>query len=86
MNKLDPLVSAQELADFLGVPVATIYAWRYRGQKPDGFRAGKHLRYRWSDIEEWVNGQLEDSRRHPSFVSQTQGTVGRRPNASIRKE
>ncbi|NOY56781.1 MAG: helix-turn-helix domain-containing protein [Actinobacteria bacterium] len=58
MNNLDPLLSAQELADYLEVPIATIYAWRYRREGPLGFRAGKHLRYRWSDIEEWINNQL----------------------------
>lgn len=85
VEHLDRLLSVDELAAYLGIPVATLYAWRYRGQGPPGFRAGRHIRYRRGDIEQWVDGQLEDSRRHPSFVSQTQGTVGRRPNASIRK-
>ena len=34
MNQLDDLLTAQELADYLGVPVATLYAWRYRGDGP----------------------------------------------------
>ncbi|NIA26334.1 MAG: helix-turn-helix domain-containing protein [Gammaproteobacteria bacterium] len=58
MTALDPLLSVQELANYLEVPIGTLYAWRYRGEGPPGFRAGKHLRYRWHDIEEWINNQL----------------------------
>jgi excisionase family DNA binding protein len=63
MNDLDPLLSAQQLADYLDVPLATLYAWRHRRQGPPGFRAGRHLRYRKSDIDQWINGQVEDSAR-----------------------
>lgn len=52
------LLSAQELADFLDVPIATIYAWRYHRQGPVGFRVGRHLRYRWIDVEDWIADQL----------------------------
>jgi len=58
MDNLDPLLSAQQLADYLGVPVATIYTWRYRREGPPGFRAGKHLRYRRHDVERWIVGRL----------------------------
>jgi predicted DNA-binding transcriptional regulator AlpA len=66
MQPLQPLLSAQDLADFLDLPIATIYAWRCRRQGPPGFRIGRHLRYRRSDIEQWINHQLEDSIRDPS--------------------
>ena len=59
MNDLEPLLSAQDLADFLHVPIATIYAWRYRGEGPPGFRVGRHLRYRWTDIQRWLDQRLE---------------------------
>ncbi|MDF1598136.1 MAG: helix-turn-helix domain-containing protein, partial [Acidimicrobiia bacterium] len=42
MNNLEPLLSAQQLADYLGVPVATLYQWRWRGDGPPSFRVGKH--------------------------------------------
>jgi excisionase family DNA binding protein len=57
------LLTVEELADYLGVPVATIYAWRYRREGPSGFRVGKHLRFRWRDVEEWIDHQLQDVRR-----------------------
>ena len=55
MNTLDRLLTVDDLANHLNVPVATIYAWRYRRQGPPGFRVGKHLRYRHADVEKWVN-------------------------------
>ena len=58
MNNLDPLLTAQQLAEYLEVPPATLYAWRYRREGPQGFRAGRHLRYRKSDIDQWINDQL----------------------------
>ena len=72
MKHEDQLLTVKELADYLGVPVATIYAWRYRRQGPPGFRVGKHVRYRWSDISEWIESRLNSHR--PDLVSH----VGRR--------
>ena len=54
MNNLDPLLTAQQLAEYLQVPIATIYTWRHRHQGPPGFRVGKHLRFRWADVEDWI--------------------------------
>ncbi len=63
MQHLEPLLSAQDLAEFLDVRVATIYAWRYRRQGPPGLRVGKHLRYRRADVDEWIDHRIEDSKR-----------------------
>jgi excisionase family DNA binding protein len=59
----EQLMTVQELAQYLRVPVATIYAWRYRRVGPLGFRVGKHLRYRRPDVEEWIARQLQDVSR-----------------------
>jgi len=58
MHQLEPIISAQELAEYLGVPVATIYAWRYRRQGPPGSRVGRHVRFRWSDVERWIEDRI----------------------------
>jgi excisionase family DNA binding protein len=58
MHQLEPIISAQELAEYLGVPVATIYAWRHRRQGPAGFRVGRHVRFRWSDVERWIEDRI----------------------------
>ncbi|MFQ5968579.1 MAG: helix-turn-helix transcriptional regulator [Acidimicrobiia bacterium] len=63
MDGLVRLLTARELAAYLEVPVATLYAWRHRGAGPRAFRVGRHLRYRSSDVEEWIRHQLEDAKR-----------------------
>ena len=61
MEHIDRLLTVEDLADYLEVPVATIYAWRYRRRGPPGFRVGRHLRFRWSDVERWINDQFAQS-------------------------
>jgi excisionase family DNA binding protein len=76
MDGLDRLLSVGELADYLGVPVATLYAWRHRREGPPGFRVGRHVRYRWTDIQTWITGRLEDDR----LASLAPDTIRSRPN------
>ena len=59
MNSSDRLLTVEDLAGYLEVPVATVYAWRYRRQGSLGFRVGKHLRFRWSDVERWIEARIE---------------------------
>ena len=59
------IITVQELADYLEVPVKTLYAWRYRRHGPPGFRVGRHLRYRWADVESWIQRQLEAGSSEP---------------------
>jgi predicted DNA-binding transcriptional regulator AlpA len=54
-----PLMSTADLADYIQKPIATIYAWRVRGEGPSAIRVGRDLRYRRSDVEQWLQG-LED--------------------------
>ena len=44
-QKMERLLSADEVAEFLGIPVATLYQWRNKGCGPDAYRVGRHLRY-----------------------------------------
>jgi excisionase family DNA binding protein len=66
METFDRLLTVEELAEYLGVPVATLYAWRYHRQGPPGFRVGRHVRYRWADIEEWIGLRIEASQDYRS--------------------
>ncbi|MER7667954.1 helix-turn-helix domain-containing protein [Kitasatospora sp. NPDC096128] len=50
-----PLASAEELAAYLGVPLQTVYAWRHRRQGPVAIKVGRHLRYRWTEVEAWLD-------------------------------
>lgn len=65
---LTPLVSVEALAEYLGVPITTIYDWRTHGKGPCGIRVGKHVRFAIEDVMAWLDRQRE---REP----------GRRPKA-----
>ncbi|MDG9686159.1 helix-turn-helix domain-containing protein [Streptomyces sp. DH18] len=52
-----PLAGPQEVAAYLRVPVKTLYQWKYRGIGPNVHKVGRHLRYRWSEVDAWVNAQ-----------------------------
>lgn len=54
-NKRQRLMTAPEVAEFLGIPVATLYHWRYSGTGPRALRVGRHLRFRIEDVEQWLN-------------------------------
>ena len=51
------LWTIQDLADYLDVPVNTLYQWRTKGYGPEGRRIGKYVRYRAQDVETWVEQQ-----------------------------
>lgn len=55
MTAMERLWSTQELANFLGLPVQTIYQWRKRKYGPPGRRMGRHIRYRQSEVERWID-------------------------------
>jgi predicted DNA-binding transcriptional regulator AlpA len=52
-----PLATPEQVAEHLGVPVSTLYNWRYRKTGPKASKVGVHLRYRWDDVERWVDEQ-----------------------------
>ena len=53
----EDVVTIDEVARRLDVPKKTLYNWRYKGIGPRSHRIGKHLRYRWSDVLEWLDEQ-----------------------------
>jgi excisionase family DNA binding protein len=53
------LLSPEELASYLGIPLATIYRWRSQRDGPLGIRVGRHVRYRPRDVERWLDERLE---------------------------
>jgi excisionase family DNA binding protein len=56
------LMTLAELSELLGVPISTLYAWRCRGEGPAGYRIGRHVRYRRSVVEAWIEGQADPVR------------------------
>lgn len=53
--------SPAQLADELGLPVQTLYAWRKRGVGPKSYKIGSHLRYQREDVETWLESRARDT-------------------------
>jgi excisionase family DNA binding protein len=68
MDRVNRLLTTQELADYLDVPTATIYSWRYRGIGPVGFRVGKHVRFRLIDVERWIDRMVREEAVQPGSI------------------
>jgi excisionase family DNA binding protein len=50
----DRLMTVDALAEYLGLPIATIYKQRSEGTGPPGFRLGKYVRWRRSEVDAWL--------------------------------
>lgn len=59
MSQTRPLATAEQVSEYLGVPVATLYQWRHRGIGPRGSKVGRWIRYRWADVEKWLDEQSQ---------------------------
>lgn len=60
MSPNEPLWSAQNLSDYLNVPIMTIYYWRTIDYGPQGTKVGRHLRYRPDDVRRWFETQTRE--------------------------
>ena len=56
-SQLPDLMSAPELAAYLGVPTSTIHFWRGRNQGPPALKVGRRLMFRASDVAAWLGEQ-----------------------------
>lgn len=79
-------LTAQEVADLLGVPKSFVYRRTARGH-PDPiahYRFGGHLRFQAADVEEWIARHrvvdLEEWRGQPS--RRLKRTAARKPRRS----
>lgn len=51
------LGTPDEVADYLQLPVKTLAEWRSGGKGPEYHKVGRHVRYRWADVEKWLSQQ-----------------------------
>ncbi len=51
----DKLEGPRWLAEYLDVPLATVYQWNTRGTGPRRIVVGKHIRYRKADVDRWLD-------------------------------
>jgi predicted DNA-binding transcriptional regulator AlpA len=53
----DELLDSQELADYLKLPLSTVYVWQARGTGPDAIRVGRYTRYRMTAVRTWLDAR-----------------------------
>lgn len=51
------LATSAEVAEYLAVPVRTLDDWAHRRTGPKFSKVGRYRRYRWADVEKWVDAQ-----------------------------
>jgi excisionase family DNA binding protein len=59
-------LTERQVAEQLGLSVATLRAWRHRGKGPRFLRLGRSVRYLPSDVDEFVRASAVDTRSDSS--------------------
>lgn len=57
---MERLLTPDDVAEVLGVPVKTLYRWRHVGTGPPALVVGRHLRYRRRALEAFLEGLERD--------------------------
>ena len=56
------LLTTEEAAERLRLPVNTLYGWRYARKGPPAFLMGRHLRWPESELESWIAARIAEGR------------------------
>jgi excisionase family DNA binding protein len=56
----DKLWGIKDVAEYLDIPLQTLYQWRSRGYGPPGIRLGRHVKYRPDDVRAWVAAMVRE--------------------------
>lgn len=56
----DPLLTVDQVSDWLGVPKGTLYQWRSRRRGPRAIKIGNGIRYRRSEIENYLDYHTDE--------------------------
>lgn len=70
VRAVTPLTELQ-VAQRLGLSVATLRAWRHRGTGPRFLRFGRAVRYLQSDLDEFIRASAVDTRSVSSSDQET---------------
>jgi excisionase family DNA binding protein len=70
-------LTEREVAELLGLSVATLRAWRHRGKGPRFLRLGRAVRYLRSDVADFVRASAVDTT--PISSSDDDSEVGELP-------
>lgn len=61
MQTINLMLDTKKAANYLGLSVATLEAWRTRGGGPVFLKLGKAVRYRIADLESFLNARARTS-------------------------
>jgi len=53
------MMTVEDLAEYLGIPIPTVYKQRSEGTGPPGFRIGKYVRWRRSEVDAWLESKRD---------------------------
>jgi predicted DNA-binding transcriptional regulator AlpA len=54
LSSIDRLWTVDDVSAYLGVPVKTLYQWKWRGEGPPVRKIGRYLRYEPAAVKRWV--------------------------------
>jgi excisionase family DNA binding protein len=60
-QRRDEILTIDEVAQLLKVPVGTLRKWRSAGEGPEGFRLGKYVRFRRSSVDRFVSDKEREA-------------------------
>jgi excisionase family DNA binding protein len=55
----DRLMTVEDLADYLGISVQSVYKQRYMGTGPPGYPVGKYVRFKRSQVDAWLESRRD---------------------------
>ncbi len=58
----DRLLTLPEVCDYLGITAPTMYSLRHQGRGPLGYKVGRQLRFRRTEIDAWIESQRDEPR------------------------
>lgn len=53
-GRMQPLLTAEEVARILVIPLKRLYTWRLAGKGPRYVKVGHNLRYRVEDVKAYI--------------------------------
>lgn len=62
LSQSDRLLDVNETAEILGISKSSLYSMRYLGDAPPAVKVGSRLRWRRSDLDQWISEQLTEGR------------------------
>ncbi|MGA6163905.1 helix-turn-helix domain-containing protein [Amycolatopsis magusensis] len=55
VSSIGRLWTVEDVSAYLGVPVKTLYQWKWRGEGPPVAKVGRHLRYNPAKVRAWLD-------------------------------